>query len=142
VTAGYANTTGSWLWCEEAVSIERVSVQHATFTYMKAFQTVNDLRSRQSFCTPRTSNYPHCYHSVQNLFSSWPFFLSENISVAPVLQKGDDWMKINPLNAELNPICHLLVLLGAHHILHVSRIRVKSHLPTASMIRSSLYSPR
>jgi hypothetical protein len=31
---------------------------------------------------------------------------------------------INPLNAELNPICHLLALLGAHHILHVSRIRV------------------
>jgi hypothetical protein len=30
---------------------------------------------------------------------------------------------INPLNAELNPICHLLALLGAHHILHVSRIR-------------------
>ena len=29
------------------------------------------------------------------------------------------------LNAELNPICHLLALLGAHHILHVSRIRVK-----------------
>jgi len=33
---------------------------------------------------------------------------------------------INPLNAELNPICHLLALLGAHHILHVSRIRVKA----------------
>jgi len=33
--------------------------------------------------------------------------------------------EINPLNAELNPICHLLALLGAHHILHVSRIRVK-----------------
>jgi len=32
---------------------------------------------------------------------------------------------INPLNAELNPICHLLALLEAHHILHVSRIRVK-----------------
>jgi hypothetical protein len=31
----------------------------------------------------------------------------------------------NSLNAELNPICHLLALLGAHHILHVSRIRVK-----------------
>jgi hypothetical protein len=30
----------------------------------------------------------------------------------------------NPSNAELNPICHLLALLGAHHILHVSRIRV------------------
>jgi len=34
-------------------------------------------------------------------------------------------MDINPLNAELNPICHLLALLGAHYILHVSGIRVK-----------------
>jgi hypothetical protein len=33
-------------------------------------------------------------------------------------------MILNPLNAELNPICHLLVLLGAHPILHISRIRV------------------
>jgi hypothetical protein len=31
---------------------------------------------------------------------------------------------INPLNTELNPICHLLALLGIHHFLHVSRIRV------------------
>ena len=31
---------------------------------------------------------------------------------------------INPLNTELNPICHLLALLGAHPILHVSGIRV------------------
>ena len=31
----------------------------------------------------------------------------------------------NPLNAELNPIWNLLALLGAHPILHVSRIRVK-----------------
>jgi len=27
---------------------------------------------------------------------------------------------VNPLNAELNPICHLLALLGVHHIFHVS----------------------
>jgi len=33
----------------------------------------------------------------------------------------------NPLNTELNLICHLLALLGAHHILHVSRIRVKGY---------------
>jgi hypothetical protein len=32
---------------------------------------------------------------------------------------------INPLNAKSNPTCHLLVLLRTHHILHVSRIRVK-----------------
>jgi hypothetical protein len=35
----------------------------------------------------------------------------------------------SPLNAQLNPICHLLALLGAHHILHVSRIRVKDFVP-------------
>ena len=32
---------------------------------------------------------------------------------------------LNPLSPELNPICYLLALLGAHHFLHVSRIRVK-----------------
>jgi hypothetical protein len=34
---------------------------------------------------------------------------------------------INPLNAKLNPICHLLALL-VHHILHISRMRVKTAL--------------
>jgi len=34
-------------------------------------------------------------------------------------------LALNSLNAELNPICHLLALLEAQHILHVSRIRVK-----------------
>ena len=35
---------------------------------------------------------------------------------------------INPLKAKLNPICHLLALLGADHILHISRIRVKEEI--------------
>jgi hypothetical protein len=30
----------------------------------------------------------------------------------------------NPLKAKLNPICHLLALLGSHNTVHVSRIRV------------------
>ena len=34
---------------------------------------------------------------------------------------------ITPLNAELNPIRHLLALEGARHIAHVSRKRVKYH---------------
>jgi len=34
-------------------------------------------------------------------------------------------LNVNPLNANLNPICYLLALL-AHHFLHVSRIRVKN----------------
>ena len=44
---------------------------------------------------------------------------------------------INPLNAELNSICYLLALLGAHHFLHVSRIRVKSL--TLRLLMSYIY---
>ena len=44
---------------------------------------------------------------------------------------------INPLNAELNPICYLLALLGAHHFLHVNRIRVKSL--TRRLLKSYIY---
>jgi len=40
-------------------------------------------------------------------------------------------ISINPLNAEINPICHLLALLGAHHIFHFSRIRVKNCGPVS-----------
>ena len=42
----------------------------------------------------------------------------------------------NPLNTELNPICHLLALLGVHHILHVSRVSVDivSNAPTFCML--------
>jgi hypothetical protein len=35
---------------------------------------------------------------------------------------------LNPLNPELNPTCHLLALLEAYHILHLSRIRVKRNI--------------
>jgi len=48
----------------------------------------------------------------------------------------------NPLNAKLNPICHLLALLGAHHILYVSRIRVNSiqiNQPTRCSCFSRVY---
>ena len=44
---------------------------------------------------------------------------------------------LNPLSPELNPICYLLALLGAHHFLHVSRIRVK--LLTFRRLMSYIY---
>jgi hypothetical protein len=43
---------------------------------------------------------------------------------------------INPLKAELNPVCHLLTLLGAHHILHISRMGVNIEIITTSFCRS------
>jgi len=44
---------------------------------------------------------------------------------------------INTLNAELNPICYLLALLGAHLFPHVSRIKVKSL--TLRLLTSYIY---
>ena len=44
----------------------------------------------------------------------------------------------NPLKPELNPICYLLALLGDHHFLHVSRIRVK--LLTFRLLMSYIWS--
>jgi hypothetical protein len=40
------------------------------------------------------------------------------------MQRLATLLHINPLNAELNPIRHLLALIGARHFVHVSRIRV------------------
>jgi len=45
----------------------------------------------------------------------------------------------NPLNAKLNPICHLLALIGAHHILHVSRIRVNVNLKLLTTLINSAF---
>jgi hypothetical protein len=44
-----------------------------------------------------------------------------------------------PSNAELNPICHLLALLGAHHILHVSRIMINRRDEFHSHVSVNLY---
>ena len=56
-----------------------------------------------------------------------------------MISGGTTWTLpiFNPLNAELNPICYLLALLGAHHFLHVSRIRVKSL--TIRLLMSYIY---
>jgi hypothetical protein len=56
-----------------------------------------------------------------------------------VLKCGDNFYRlyINPSNAELNPISHLVALLGVHHFLHVSRMRVKSL--TLRLLMSYIY---
>jgi hypothetical protein len=56
------------------------------------------------------------------------------VSISSFMEKGRLFRHValnalNPLNAELNPIRHLLALVGPHHILHVSRVRVKPNVP-------------
>ena len=49
----------------------------------------------------------------------------QNVNDYTVVVSNISHLTFNPLNPELNPICYLLAVLGAHQFLHVSRIRVK-----------------
>ena len=42
----------------------------------------------------------------------------------PIVMLNDLRSCINPLNAELNPICHLLALLGGATIVVIGRLRI------------------
>ena len=46
---------------------------------------------------------------------------------------------VNPLNAELNPICHLLALLGGETIVVVSRLRVNAIWHLNSELQCTCY---
>ena len=91
-----------------------IKIDNRSFEKVEEFKylgtTLTNKKSIQEEIKSRLKSGNAFYHSVQNLLSS--SLLSKNL-------------KINPLNAELNPIWCLLALLGAHHFLHVSRIRVK-----------------
>ena len=52
-------------------------------------------------------------------------FRVQEMSSYPLTKTYQYYKRANPLKPELNPICYLLALLGAHHFLHVSRIGVK-----------------
>jgi len=73
---------------------------------------------------------PHklsCYHTNDHVTTQIIMLPHKFLTILP----------INPLKPELNPICYLLALLGAHHFLHVSRIRVK--LLTFRLLMSYIY---
>ena len=45
----------------------------------------------------------------------------------------------NPSNTELNPIFHLLKLLGSNHILHISGLRINIMVSTLVSVRNTVY---
>jgi hypothetical protein len=60
---------------------------------------------------------------LQNLRTIEPIILNENV----VDNLFSHIIRLfNPLNADLNSIYHLLALVGAHHIFHISRVRVNA----------------
>jgi hypothetical protein len=91
-----------------------------------------------------TRNKHHLHRPIANLFCFQKGAYYSGIRIFNNLPQSitslrSEKPQFNPLNAELNPICHLLALLEAHHILHVSRIRVKLAL-TFFLYAHSFYS--
>jgi len=84
-----------------------------------------DTSTRQLQMTSKPHTYS--YHTVKcksYVYGSQSVnFTNQQMTL---IQSNTTQIYFNPLNAKLNPICHLLALL-AHHIFHVSRIRVKGH---------------
>jgi hypothetical protein len=64
-------------------------------------------------------------HLADQKYINTVFFLHTNTLIQQelVVNRLSLFQVFNPLNAELNPIRHLLALAGAHHFVDVSRIR-------------------
>jgi hypothetical protein len=61
----------------------------------------------------RDSKCRSCLHTEMEIF----------VSMLNIYGRASNII-LNPLHAELNPIRHLLASVGAHHVVHVSRVRV------------------
>ena len=72
--------------------------------------------SQMSWCVETNHKYGY-------IWRFWRYTSPSACSASTSIKHGS-WFQQSPLNAELNFICYLLILLGAHHILHVSGIRV------------------
>jgi len=76
------------------------------------------------YVAPKRRGLTSYQSTLRNITVDLIFRVAEELLIS---QQGISKTEIfNPLKPELNPICYLLALLGVHHFLHVSRIRVKS----------------
>jgi hypothetical protein len=91
------------LWRSDQIDAETSTWQHTTLTRDKLPCPWRDSNSYSQQASGRRPT-PYTARPLKSAFVTQTY--------------------MNPLNAELNPICQLLALIGAHHILHVSRIRV------------------
>jgi len=93
-------------------------------------------------CSSKLRN-AHVFRSVSQIWfrnnnsNSIILVMSSKVAVVCLGVLLGIWEILGPLKPELNPICYLLALLGAHHFLHVSRIRV--NLLTFRLLMSYIY---
>jgi hypothetical protein len=91
---------------------------HSIQTFKSSF-TVNILY----FGTKDQTYNSLCQHYISTVFGHQAVLL--NVHAVCTIWRP---LCFNPLNAELNPVCHLLTLAGALHFVDVSRIKVKGFI--------------
>jgi len=125
--------------------VKKFPALYGTRRFITAFTSARHLSLSWAISIQSMSPQPTSWRSILILYSHlrlglqsglfpsgvptktlYTHFLSPTRARRPVL------ILVNPSNAELNSICHLLALLGAHPIFHVSRIRV--NLITRTML--------
>jgi len=102
--------------------------------YFRRYLTLNPLTWKIWWAPNNASKWQMWFNSAFKGLSLHNVLICEQKKIAPPPiyipnldpQNTERRYYINPLKPELNPICYLLALLGNHHFLHVSRIRVKS----------------
>ena len=109
-------------------------IRTLSFALQAFTEYTHHLRFSNTTQEKRTVKRP--FQSIQGRSAeSWPQVAAgaviRDTHISVILAGGS--VTFNPLKAELNPISHLLTLLGAHLIFHVSRIRVKVRHPSCVM---------
>ena len=146
------------LWCCHNEKENVLEIIYAVFwlSILFAYKICRSEQHHQNCPPGAVTDFHRILYSIETYYSGSTQIqivekLSQFVHTLNLYSNGHlGWRRLraplNPSNAELNPICHLLALLGAHHIFHVSRVRLKrwakSHVLSAGIIRSSPYSPR
>jgi len=124
------NNSHDFVWLIDTIKTQTAQKQNHRFFHPNChdntFPDKKYLLYRQGACSMGWSDDIHIYFFIINQLDAPPWLISNLMHKILIYLHIIHLLTFNPLNDNLNPICHLLALLGAHHILYVSRIRVKN----------------
>ena len=105
-------------------ALKRVNLLYLLYSIHNNTLYINTLR----FTALKRVNLLYLLYSTHNTLYINTLWLSppKHANFLHWLHCTHNTLYFNPLNAELNSIRHLLALVGARHIVHVSRIRVNT----------------
>ena len=120
--AWWLNVMAAEVHHQTQIQNRSVDFIHPQHTWSKVFIYTVQYRSSLSFWPVKFQAQGNAPHRV--------IFIICDLLHFSLIQTTVNVLKVNPLNAKLNPICHLLALLGGATIVVVSRLRVKHILYT------------